>query len=42
MFDEHFDIVVEVIELYRADSKPLPPAEAGKWQKLVSALEAVE
>lgn len=42
VFDELCDIVDEVIELYKADGKPLPPATAGKLQKAVEALEAAE
>lgn len=42
VFDELCDIVAEVIELYKADGKPLPPATAGKLQKAVEALEAAE
>ena len=39
VFDELCEIVDEVIELYKADAKPLPAATLGKWQK---ALEVAE
>lgn len=42
VFDELCEIVEEVIELYKADGKPLPPATAGIWQSVAKALAAAE
>ncbi len=42
VFDELCEIVDEVIELYKADGKPLPPTTAGRWQRLAKALEAAD
>lgn len=42
VFDELCEIVDEVIELYKADGKALPPPTAGKWPELMKTLEAAE
>ena len=42
VFDELCEIVDEVIELYKADGKPLPPPTAGKSRELAKALEAAD
>jgi predicted RNase H-like HicB family nuclease len=39
VIDELCEIVEEVVDLYKADGTPLPPATIGKWQ---TALERAE